>query len=165
MSSPWYNCFMPPGRPYKNTPEAMKELAIIDASSGCWLWPRSKDRDGYGRYVYHGIDQFVHRLSYQFWVAPLEPGKVIMHLCDRPACYNPKHLKQGTQAQNNRDCADKGRKPRGENNGNAKLTAYQVGKIRQMSYFDKTSNEELSKLFNISRRQIYKILAGINWQE
>ena len=70
--------------------------------------------------------------------------------------FKPKHVTYGDINLN---------PAKGEKNGNAKLTAYQVSKIRQMSYFDKTSNEELSKLFNISRRQIYKILAGINWQE
>jgi hypothetical protein len=156
---------MTTGRPFQNTPESMKALAVIDSTTGCWLWPRAKDRDGYGRYVYHGVDQFVHRLSYQFWVAPLEPRMVIMHSCDIPSCYNPEHLKQGTQKENNADCAKKGRKPKGEKNGNSKLTAYQVSKIRQWSYFDKVSNEELSKLFNVSRRQIYKIINGVNWKE
>lgn len=36
-------------------------------------------------------------------------GLVVMHSCDTPACIEPKHLKLGTVADNNRDMAQKGR--------------------------------------------------------
>ena len=149
------------GRPVTNTPETIKQRIIIDDNQ-CWIWQGFKDRDGYGRMRLDGKERFTHRIAYEAWVAPLETGKVIMHMCDKPACCNPDHLKQGTQAENNKDCAAKGRKPKGSANGNAKLTEYQVAKIRE--WFTKgVSGEELSKIFNISRVQIRKILNFENW--
>lgn len=156
---------MKKGPKFKNTPEVMKSYAVIDEKTKCWLWPRSKDRDGYGRFVYQGKDKPVHRLAFEFWVEPIKPGYVIMHTCDNPSCYNPDHLKQGTIQDNIRDCVRKGRKPKREKNGNATLTNFQVGKIRQLSYYDKISNEELSKMFNVSRRQIFNIIHNIHWIE
>ena len=125
----------------KNSPEIFESK--LDKSSGCWIWPLNKDRDGYGRTHYLGKEMFTHRLAYQLWVGPLERGKVIMHMCDNPPCCNPSHLKQGTK------------------NGNAKLTEYQVLKIRE--WYPSMSQDELSKIFNISRVQIRKIINFKNW--
>lgn len=36
-------------------------------------------------------------------------GKVIMHLCDNPACYLYEHLQVGTQQENMQDAENKGR--------------------------------------------------------
>lgn len=144
-----------------NTPDSIKERIIID-DEGCWIWQGYKDRDGYGRMRLEGKERFTHRISYEAWVAPLEKDKVIMHLCDKPACCNPEHLKQGTQAENNRDCADKGRKPKGSANGNAKLTEDQVIWMRHL-FTRGISGEQLSKIFNVSRVQVRKILTFENW--
>lgn len=152
---------MPGGRPVTNSPETIKERIAIN-NNGCWIWQGFKDRDGYGRMRLRGAERFVHRISYEAWVAPLEDGKVIMHMCDTPACCNPDHLRQGTRADNNADCAAKGRKPKGSKNGNARLTEYQVLKIREW-YSQGMSQEELSKIFNISRVQIRKIINYQNW--
>ena len=143
----------------KNSPEIFESK--LDKSSGCWIWPLNKDRDGYGRTHYLGKEMFTHRLADQLWVGPLERGKVIMHMCDNPPCCNPSHLKQGTRKDNNADCAAKGRKPKGSKNGNAKLTEYQVLKIRE--WYPSMSQDELSKIFNISRVQIRKIINFKNW--
>jgi len=151
------------GRPKRNNAETIKERIVID-NNQCWIWQGFKDRDGYGRMRLDGKERFTHRIAYEAWVAPLEQNKVIMHSCDNPPCCNPDHLRQGTRAENNADCAAKGRKPKGSKNGNAKLTEYQVAKIRE--WFSKgASGEELSKIFNISRVQIRKILNLENWAQ
>lgn len=144
-----------------NTPESLKERIIIN-DAGCWIWQGFKDRDGYGRMRLNGKERFTHRIAYETWVAPLEVGKVIMHICDIPACCNPEHLKQGTQGENNRDCAAKGRKPKGSANGNAKLTEKQVEWMRKL-FTRGISGESLSQIFNISRVQVRKILTFENW--
>lgn len=144
-----------------NTPELIKERIVIDDNL-CWIWQGGKDRDGYGRMRLDGKERFTHRIAYAAWVGPLEPGKVIMHTCDVPACCNPEHLKQGTQAENNRDCANKGRKPKGSANGNSKLTELQVKWMRHL-FTQGISGESLSQIFNISRVQVRKILNFENW--
>lgn len=40
---------------------------------------------------------------------PLEPGEVVMHLCDTPACYRYSHLRRATQRENIVDGYTKGR--------------------------------------------------------
>lgn len=149
------------GRPVRNTPETIKERIVID-DNRCWIWQGFKDRDGYGRMRLDGKERFTHRIAYEHWVGPLEVGKVIMHTCDVPACCNPDHLRQGTQAENNRDCAAKGRKPKGSANGNAKLTEDQVKWMRHF-FTQGISGEQLSKIFNVSRVQVRKILTFENW--
>lgn len=149
------------GRPVTNTPESIKNRIIVDDNQ-CWIWQGFKDRDGYGRMRLNGKERFTHRISYEAWVAPLVDGLVIMHTCDKPACCNPEHLKQGTQGDNNRDCAAKGRKRKGSENGNAKLTEGQVKWMRHL-FSQGVSGEQLSIIFNISRVQVRKIINFENW--
>jgi len=148
--------------PKGNTPDTLKSRLDIDPITQCWIYNGLKDRDGYGRMTYEAKQQFAHRLAYAFWVAPLIPGLVVMHKCDNRPCCNPGHLKQDTQGVNNRDCSAKGRKPKGSANGNAKLTEYQVSKMREW-FLAGTSKEELSKIFNVSRLQIRKIIRFEAW--
>jgi hypothetical protein len=131
-------------------------------SSECWTWLGNLDRDGYGRWNYNGDEWFVHRFSYQLYHGDLQEDLLVMHKCDNPTCCNPDHLKQGTYKENNVDCAQKGRKPKGVKNPNAKLTEYQVLKIRELNAIG-ISQEELSKIFNTSRRQIHNIIHRIHW--
>jgi transposase len=153
---------MPGGRPNYNTPERMKSFASINPETQCWIWSRRKDRDGYGRFCYKGRESFVHRLSYQFWVGPIQPNNVIMHVCDTPACFNPEHLKQGTASENRQDCVNKGRSTKGSRNGNAKLSLYQVHLIKEL-YELGMSQDELSDMFNVSRLQIRNIVHNRAW--
>jgi len=54
----------------------------------------------------------------------------VCHICDVRHCANPGHLFVGTNADNHKDKAEKGRAARGEGNGNAKLTEVQVREIK-----------------------------------
>lgn len=63
---------------------------------------------GYGQLRIHGRAWLAHRLAYCAYVGGPEP-KCVMHSCDNPSCVNPAHLSGGTQADNMRDMAAKGR--------------------------------------------------------
>ena len=83
----------------------------------CWLWTGSKNTDGYGNAWVDGVCQKAHRVAYRLANGPIRAGGYVLHSCDTPSCVNPAHLWVGTQADNNRDCAAKGRQrgPRGDN--------------------------------------------------
>lgn len=83
---------------------------IIDLTTGCWVWGRAKDSNGYGMLTIHGKQVRLHRLAALIWHAiPLPAKKVIRHICDNPSCFNPEHIIPGTQAENMKDCSTKGR--------------------------------------------------------
>jgi len=150
-----------------NKLENILDTTVINNSTGCWEWQGCKDRDGYGTMGYQNQTRLVHRLAYMLFYNTSEEdikGKVVMHKCDNPSCINPEHIKLTTQRENIIDMHKKGRAAdqTGEKNGNAKLTDYQVKKIREM-YQLGISQEELSKIFNVSRRTIYNIRNGISW--
>ena len=93
----------------------LKSKAIV-TESGCWemtgfLFTFKVDNGtrGYGAMCYRGKNWRAHRLSWFLHFGKIPRGKVIMHKCDNPPCINPKHLKLGTRAQNNKDMAAKGR--------------------------------------------------------
>lgn len=83
--------------------------------SGCWLWRGAVRGGGYGEI---GIGsktdktasmRAAHRVSYELFVGKIPPKMNILHSCDMPLCVNPDHLFVGTQADNCRDRARKGR--------------------------------------------------------
>lgn len=143
------------------------ERIQINPSTKCWEWQGARDRDGYGHMGYKNKIYLVHRLAYMYYHNISESNiknKVVMHACDNPSCVNPNHLNLGTPKDNVHDCIKKGRRvqSKGESNGNSKLTEYQVKKIKEL-YQLGISQEELARMFNVSRRSIYNIRNNITW--
>lgn len=104
-------------------------LARVAKTETCWLWLGALMPRGYGRMRLEGRDQYAHRCSLKLLRdIPVPDDKVVMHLCDNPRCVNPEHLRVGTQTDNMRDAASKGRTVnvsdwRGTRNPKAKLSA------------------------------------------
>lgn len=70
----------------------------------CWLYPITESyRGGYAG------GGGAHRRAYAIWYGRVPAGLRVLHTCDEPRCCRPDHLWLGTQADNMRDMARKGR--------------------------------------------------------
>jgi hypothetical protein len=104
-------------RPYdKQYREVTKHRLIsnsaVDPESGCWLWQKGLDRDGYG-ICGAPTRNSAHRVSYLVFVGSIPEGMVVDHRCHNEdkscpgagdcrhrRCINPGHLVVATNAQN-----------------------------------------------------------------
>lgn len=97
------------------------QRARFDASfvrgDGCWNWIGCVHPTGYGQFSLNRSTYRAHRVAYTIANGPIPSGMVICHSCDNPTCVNPQHLWAGSQAENMRDCATKGRINRGGSRG------------------------------------------------
>lgn len=135
----------------------------IDRSSGCWAWSLFTDKDGYGSVKVKGKNQRAHRVSFEIANGvKLEPGQVVMHLCDNPSCVNPDHLRAGTQKENISDMFRKGRNPdqQGESNNGVKITEEQAIAV----YTDSCSGVDAARKYGVRRDNVKAIRAGRSWR-
>jgi hypothetical protein len=92
------------------TPDARRRFeSSIDSTDGCWTWTAYTDKDGYGIFRIGEARIRAHRMAYELGVGPIPSGLQVCHHCDNPPCVRPDHLFVGTQGDNNRDMAAKGR--------------------------------------------------------
>ena len=75
----------------------------------CWIWTGALVPDGYGQvYVSPGIRRGAHAVAFFLTHARWSEMQV-MHSCDNRRCVNPAHLSEGSNQDNARDMAAKGR--------------------------------------------------------
>lgn len=72
----------------------------VDIQKECWVWTASTFSNGYGQFKLDGKNLLAHRVSYSTFVAPLQKGMVIDHLCRNRICVRPEHLEQVTSHEN-----------------------------------------------------------------
>ncbi|MGH9930007.1 MAG: HNH endonuclease signature motif containing protein, partial [Pyrinomonadaceae bacterium] len=75
----------------------------------CIEWDGELDHRNYGRKWVDGKIHRVHRLVWQEEHGPIPEGMLVLHRCDNPPCINIDHLFIGTNADNMKDMAAKGR--------------------------------------------------------
>ncbi len=73
---------------------------IVDKDTECWIWQGALQPSGYGVIRYQSRKVYCHRLAYLAFKGPLEPLKVLDHLCRNKACANPDHLESVSQIIN-----------------------------------------------------------------
>lgn len=94
------------------------EPAHVPGIGPCLEWQGARLR-GYGRVRRAGRMQYAHRVAWEEVNGPIPDGLLVLHRCDNPPCVRPEHLFLGTDADNARDKAEKGRgnSPRGDAHG------------------------------------------------
>lgn len=131
-------------------------------SDACILWPFSKDPKGYGCIVVPDEHRLVkvHRAAFRI-VNGHWPTPIGLHSCDTPGCFNPRHIIEGTQAQNSIDMKAKGRSKRGLEKRNTKLNPGIVLAIRADN--GKSSQSELGRKYGVAPITIHRILRRERW--
>lgn len=126
-------------------------------ANGCRRWRGTFDRRGYGVLRAAGKMRKAHRVAWALEHPHAEMPQVVMHTCDNRWCVATGHLVGGTQADNLRDAAEKGRMylPRGRK----VISDADVVEIRRMRREGATLNE-ISTRFNCSWAHISNICAG-----
>lgn len=131
----------------------------------CWGWFGAVDKNGYGQTYAHGKQLKAHRVSYEMHYGKIPDGLMVLHKCDNPGCTRPCHLFVGSNSDNMKDMASKGRggKSRGESHGMSKLTPSNVGDIRSM-VASGISQREASRRFGVSYQNVWRIVHSETWQ-
>lgn len=131
----------------------------------CWIWMGWKDKDGYGHFSVGYNHCPAHRMSFELFVGKILDGMCVCHICDNPACVNPKHLFLGTHKDNMDDMKNKHRdiKARGEQQGFARLKEEDVYNIRKR-IAEGQSIYKIAEIFNVSPATIYDIEKNRSWK-
>jgi hypothetical protein len=138
----------------------------VDRSGDCWVWTAVRVH-GYGRFTINGQARSVlaHRVAWKLSQGPIPEGLHVCHRCDNPPCCNPAHLFLGTDADNLRDCRNKGRsRPRrGEQHRDAKLTEQIVQEIRRRYAVERVTHRVLAAAYRVSHRSIGYLINRQTW--
>lgn len=85
--------------------------SLVDTTDvdGCWPWlgPVNGER---GRIAWDGRQQYAYRIAWELTTGEPVPAELrACHSCDNPICVRPSHIFLGTDGDNLRDAASKGR--------------------------------------------------------
>lgn len=131
-----------PGRPLVPFDAERLRQRLLDGGvfrDGCLEWTRYiNPRNGYGQVSLNQIERFtlelprvvtVPRLMCTLDHGPAPLGCVVLHSCDNKPCFDPAHLRWGTQAENNREAWERARQIKGEGHHQAKVSDEMVREV------------------------------------
>ncbi len=137
----------------------------VHKTRGCWLWTALKNPKGYGLFPVRARERCVlaHRFSWELGKGRIPDGMCVLHHCDVRNCVRPSHLFLGTQTDNLRDMYEKGRHPKGEDRGHAKLTNAQVLEMRARYAAGGIRQKDLAKDYGIVQATVSFIVRHVTW--
>ncbi|MGE3467511.1 MAG: helix-turn-helix domain-containing protein [Pyrinomonadaceae bacterium] len=128
----------------------------------CWAWTGPSTGDGYGKFFLNG--RYVRAHCYSFFLHNGFWAKgYVLHTCDNRSCCNPRHLYDGTYADNMRDKMVRERQTRGEMVHCSRLTESDVKAIKSM-LSSNVSQAEIARLFGVDPSTISNISTGTTWK-
>jgi hypothetical protein len=122
---------------------------------GCLLWTGQVDPKGSARLWWQGRNRSARRLAFAVAHGPIPPGMKILTRCRLQRCIEPRHLYCASQAT----LTALIKRPRGEANGNHKLTVGEVRAIRSAQ----ATQRRLAKRFRVSVRTVSLIRQHRAW--
>lgn len=131
-------------------------------SSGCWVWTRRCNSDGYGMFD-HGS---AHRFSWVLHNGPVPQGLCVLHHCDNPPCVKPDHLYCGTKKQNYKDMVQR-RRAATEFITQQRLAVLTPQLVREARIIYKAggiSIRNLANQFGVSSGTMQHALEGRTWK-
>ncbi len=132
-------------------------------SDACLLWPFTKTKRGYGSVNYQGRRMLVHRAVMMLTNPNFDESLDVLHHCDNPSCFRPKHLFQGTAADNVADMMAKGRQYCGERHYLAKLTDQKVRDAR-MRWVAGETQASIAASYGVSPSKITDAINRKTWK-
>lgn len=150
------------------------KVAIVDDENSCWPWQgsiRNVHNENYGNFRWKnpqtGANEVIgaHRIS--FFLTNGFLSDHARHTCDNPICVRPKHLLDGTHADNMRDRQERGRyakKPDqcGEANDYAVLTDAIVIEARRLAR-EGMKRKDIAELFGVEGPTLSCAIRGKTW--
>jgi hypothetical protein len=136
----------------------------------CWLYkPEVCKQQRYGRFYITAKQPIAaHRYAYLIYngITVIENNLLVLHKCDNPRCCNPNHLYLGTQKENARDREERnrGNRPVGSKQYNAKLSEELVKQIRLERKEKRTTYLAFAKRYNVSPSTIDAAINGRRWK-
>lgn len=139
----------------------LHDLLVVPDTDDCVDWPLAKTSFGHGACCLQrglaitlSLPRVInaHRASYLQNVGAIPEGLVVRHMCHRPSCINPRHLRVGTQKDNIWDSIKDGRIQ-------IKLTEETAWAIKQST----GSQRKVAKEFGVSPTVVWHIRNGNKW--
>lgn len=126
----------------------------------CMPWPFGKYKNGYGMVAIKQVKFYAHRLSYIIVHGSIPTGKRILHSCDNPPCFNPRHLRSGSAKDNTQDAIARKRMHCGERSGPSKLKDADIAMIRSGQY----TAHDMAIRFGVSYATIRRVILRQIWR-